>query len=91
VHPITYTQSLTIRPWNSSTQEILNFEPERRLLLAEHFSIPAVKTADRADGAAARSRVKFGPASGRPKAHYFFGSGSTPGSLLGGTMFFSRM
>jgi NADPH:quinone reductase-like Zn-dependent oxidoreductase len=25
------------------------------------------------------------------KAHYFFGCGWTPGSLLGGTMFFSRM
>ena len=26
-----------------------------------------------------------------PKAHYFFGGGWTAGSLVGGTMFFSRM
>jgi hypothetical protein len=26
-----------------------------------------------------------------PKAHYFFGCGGTAGSLVGGTMFFSRM
>jgi hypothetical protein len=26
-----------------------------------------------------------------PKAHYFFDWGRNPGSLVGGTMFFSRM